>query len=171
MRILRRIPVQYTYINTITKEILENDHPHDLKIENVIFRNKPCGAIETFNKKPTISSDDKNIKILKLYPKKDVKLLLYDARYDNNVKNIPVYLGDVITKSNGREYTLDELIKLFGNFHVNYRCVSLDYEKLQAMGLDGVHVVNNNSPLFNSWTNGSTYWFNTKWIDFVNEEL
>ena len=158
MRILRRIPVQYTY--TFELDGIDFGEPHDLKIENMIYNNKPKGSFNTFNEK------DENT-IIKIYPKKDVKLLLYDGRYDNNVKNIPAYLGEDRKNDTIREYTLDGLIRLFGKFHINYKCVSFDYEKLQAMGLDGVHVVNNGFPLFEPWSTGSTIWFNTKWIKSI----
>lgn len=165
MRILRRMPVQYAYSFELYD--INLDVPCDLKIENKIFINKPHGGIETINASAV------NYKTLvKLYPKKDVKLLLYDARFDNKAKNIPVYLGGDMDQSFRQEYTLDEMMDLFGKFYINcidYKCISLDFVKLQAMGLDGVHVVNNKSPLFESWRNGETIWFNTKWIKSVEK--
>lgn len=170
MRILRRIPAQYGILDVFTldpfKHFLKFNLGLDLDVENVIYCNKPRGGIEMYNKKP-VGYGLEDAEIVKLYPKKDVKLLLYDGRYDNIVKNIPIYLGDDSKKSIGREYTLDEMIKLFGKNNINYKCVSLDYEKLQAMGLDGVHLVNNDSTLFRYWASGSTIWFNTKWIKSI----
>ena len=160
MRTLRRIPVQYTY--SFELDGINFDQPHDLKIENMIYNNRPKGSFETFNEK-----DETSKRIVKIYPKKDVKLLLYDGRFDNRVKNIPVYLGEDSKKAVAREYTLDEVINLFGKFQINYKCISLDYEKLQAMGYDGVHIANNCFPLFESWCSGSTIWLNTKWIKTI----
>lgn len=187
MRILRRIAVQYgqyDLTDTDTNKLVKYLVPHDLIIENYVYVNKPYGGMETLNFIPDPILDDdgkiKNMKVVKYYPKKDVKLLLYDARYDNIAKNIPIYLAkDIdIDDSKRHEYTLDEMMKLFGKFTIDDKCVfdynsaSLDFKKLQDMGLDGVHVVNNNSPLFKWWVNGSTIWFNTKWIksiESVNE--
>ena len=63
----------------------------------------------------------------------------------------------------------DNIVILCPNHHrlIHKLNPQFDYEKLQAMGLDGVHVVNNNSPLFECWANGSTIWFNTKWIKSI----
>lgn len=187
MRILRRIPVQYgqyDFTDADTNKLVKYLIPHDLIIENYVYVNKPYGGMETLDFIPDPILDDdgkiKNMKVVKYYPKKDVKLLLYDARYDNIAKNIPIYLAkDIdIDDSKRHEYTLDEMMKLFGKFTIDDKCVfdynsaSLDFKKLQDMGLDGVHVVNNNSPLFKWWANGSTIWFNTKWIksiESVNE--
>lgn len=174
MRILRRIPVQYTYLDGFIKDDVRFPNTVDLNIKNEIHDNKPWGGIYTHNVTDEIESliQSEKSNIVKLYPKKDLKLLLFDARYDNNVKNIPVYFGEKLNHFNDREYKLDELVKLYGKAFVDYRSVSLDYEKLQRMGLDGVHVVNNDSPLFQWWKNGTTLWFNTRWIksiESVNE--
>lgn len=182
MRILRRIPVQYAqydFTDADTNKLVKYLIPHDLTIENYVYVNKPYGGMETLDFIPDPILDDdgkiKNMKIVKYYPKKDVKLLLYDARYDNIAKNIPIYLSKDfdIDDSKQHEYTLDEMMKLFGKFTIDDKCVfdynsaSLDFKKLQAMGFDGVHAVNNNSALFKCWANGSTIWFNTKWIKSI----
>ena len=174
MRILRRIPVQYAYLDDIAKYAPNTPKPEDLKIKNTIDYNKPIGGIETY------SANERKIFhlthfyfgdriITLLYPKKEVKLLLYDARCDNNAKNIPIIqspnsdLLKYIDKD--RNYALDELVKIFGTNFIGRDLFSLDYEKLQKMGFDGVHVCNKDSPLFDYWENGSTVWFNTRWIN------
>ena len=183
MRILKRIPVQYgryDFKDSSENDVIKGFIPKDYKIENWIYCNKPLGALETFNDIPTIDDEGKYATILKFYPKRNVKLLRFDARYDSKAKDIPVYFKNIKDRfekdtddSEDHEYTLDELMKIFGKCIIKQRCVlnyesiSLNFEKLQAMGLDGVHVVNNNSPLFECWANGSTIWFNTKWIKSI----
>ena len=178
MRILKRIPVQYNrfdFKDACATDVIKKFIPKDFIIENMIYINKPLNALETFNDIPTIDDEGKYPTVLKFYPKRNVKLLRFDARYDIKAKNIPVFFNQDRDNDNSEdhEYTLDELMKIFGNFNINEKCVlnyesiSLDFKKLQAMGLDGVHVVNNNSPLFRYWTSGSTIWFNTKWIKSI----